>query len=838
MVFSGGLYSFLSKHSKQEKQNNMSNITDWINYELYPNLYYSIDKALPEFSFKMKGSSWVSTNNEKVTGERGEATGKVYVYSNNPGRLQDYTRGSSSIIDYYMEKKGLQFIDAVRALGNIVGLDLPQDPNYSSEEYKSYRDRATLLEDCSSYFTFCLEKSTGAKDVRDYLNTQRGYSSEVIKAMELGYIPSQEALSKHLVEKGHSPALIEGLFKTSSGRPDTRIGSTHSLAIPYRSGGIIRGFKFRAIGEDKPKYLNTPGLNKSGGLFNLSGIKGEKNLIIVEGELDALTATAQGIDNIVATTGNSINSEQIRDAIRRGAKSFTLCFDTEPGKEEATNKSLSSAISVILGEGVNRVYIVILPAINDKKTDVDSFIKERGVEALRKALKDRLPYYSYRLQTIIGKYGEIERAEGSLPGYEIDNFLEEVVETATQIKEPLHRDLYKELLLSQGAIKSLGITEDSLSITVDRIASTRDKQAQDKEVERLLSEATRLQEGGESSKALDLLESRVKQAKHIDRATEFSRILEPITEEGLIHRQRAKPSSLYSGCSYNAGTDEEEQILLPSGALSFFSAPTSHGKTTLLINSALNVIEGYPDKEFYLFSLEEDRDSILQKALNTYVNRKLSKNNRRSIKSYFSGKKEFIDSSELKYFERKKEEFFSEIVSPKRLNIIDQNYNSDDMIELIAYLHKNANPGAVFIDYIQLLNLPQNKYKTYSRQEELKGICQDLKDVAKETGLPIILGAQFNRQVTNHLKIHATQLGEAGDIERVANLILGFWNNNFKPLCSEGEQKEIEEKGIHKPNTLYVTTLKNRDGEPGLEGLLNFNGNIGKVENQHPAERF
>jgi len=75
---------------------------------------------------------------------------------------------------------------------------------------------------------------------------------------------------------------------------------------------------------------------------------------------------------------------------------------------------------------------------------------------------------------------------------------------------------------------------------------------------------------------------------------------------------------------------------------------------------------------------------------------------------------------------------------------------------------------------VQLLNLPEGKYKTYSRQEEIKEICIALKDVAVETGLPIILGAQFNREVVNQLRIHATKIGEAGDIERIANLIVGL----------------------------------------------------------------
>ena len=166
----------------------------------------------------------------------------------------------------------------------------------------------------------------------------------------------------------------------------------------------------------------------------------------------------------------------------------------------------------------------------------------------------------------------------------------------------------------------------------------------------------------------------------------------------------------------------------------------------------------------------------------------------------------------------------------RRLNIHYSSYNSDTLIEAIRYLHKHAKPGAILIDYIQLLNLPEGKYKTYSRQEEIKEICIALKDVAVETGLPIILGAQFNREVVNQLRLHPTKIGEAGDIERLANLIVGFWNNNFQQLATEGELKEI---GSITPDTLYTTILKNRGGRVGLTELLSFNGNTGKIKNSN-----
>lgn len=801
----------------------MSNITDWIKYELYPSLFEVIDTALPEHEFKRYAGSWISKTYLDGTPHQNR-TDKTVVNKRAIGYILEQGGETLSLIDYVMRRDGVEFITAVQTLADVVGLQPPTDPNFNKEDYQSYKDRATILEDCNSYFIFCLENSTGADEVKAYL-TSRGYGSEDIKAMELGYIPSQEQLYKYLTEtKKHSKTLVDEVVKLNKG-----VGTTHRLTIPYRSGETIKGFKFRTIGEHQPKYLNSTGLDRLGGFFNLSGIKGGKDIVIVEGELDSLHATAKGVENIVATGGSSIASEQIKDAIKRGAKSFTLCFDKEPNKEEETAKRITSAIEVLLGEGVNRVYIVNLPDLGGDKTDPDRLIKEKGVEAFREAITQALPYYEYKLQETLRKYGKIEEERGDtgLTPKDIDNLLDEVVETATNIPDPTDRDRYKKLFTSLEGINELGITEDSLSITVDRLTSSRDKEAQATEFKKLLSEATQLQHKGETDKALELLDSKVKEVKLQDKATEFSNLLKPTTESEIRERQASKPESLSSG--YEIGG---EPLLLPSGAITILTAPTSHGKTTFLINLALKVAQEYPAKEVYLFSYEEDGDSIVTNALNTYLDEEVSTNNRRSIKSYFTtGSTEYIKSQSIEYFKATKDKFFKELIEPKRLNIHYCNYNSDTLIDAIRYLHKNTNIGAVFIDYIQLLNLPQGKYKTYSRQEEIKEICIALKDVAVETGLPIILGAQYNRTVTNQLHLHPTRIGEAGDIERIANLIIGFWNNNHKAEGTEGELNEISKRDLNRPDTLYTEILKQRGGKVGLSELLEYNGNKGTIKN-------
>jgi len=788
-------------------------------HELYPTLFERIDIALPEHNFKYYSRGWRS--NTYLDGSPHKRKDKTVINKKAPGYILEQGGEILTIVNYVMRRDNVEFIHAVKTLAKVAGLKIPRDPNFDIEGYQMQKERAALLEDCNSYFVYCLENSSRADEVRNYL-TSRGYSEEDIKIMELGYIPSQDQLFKYLFDiKKYSKSLIYEVVKLNPS-----IGNTHILSIPYRSGGSLKGFKFRAIGDVTPKYLNSTGLKRGGGFFNLSGIKGDKDLVIVEGELDSLSASARGIENVVATGGSSISTAQIKDAIRKGAKSFTICFDYEPGKEEESAKRINSAIEIILEESVTDIYIVRLPNL-EGKTDPDKLIKENGVEAFQEAIRAALPYYEYRLKEILKRYYRIKNEKG-LEKRDIDRLLNEVLEAASQIPNPVDRDRYKKLFISLELVQNLGITEDSLSVAVDRLTSTKEKEAKEKEFKKLISKATQLQNKGEVDVALDILNRKIKEVKLKDKAKEFSRLMQPIKEAELKERQANKPESLTSGYEIDG-----IPLLLPAGAISVFTAPTSHGKTTFLINLALNLAQEYTGKETYFFSFKEDVDSILIKTLSTYLEYEISLNINRSLKSYFAtGSTEYIRRDFEAYFNARKETFFNDLIESGRLNINYSTYDAEMLVKGIRYLHEKANPGAIFIDYFQLLSLPRGKFKTYSRTEELKEICIALKNVAVETGLPVILGAQFNERVINHLHLHSSNIAEAGDIERMASLIVGFWNNNFNPIGGIEELREIEDKEINNPKTLYTKVLKNREGIAGRWDTLSFDGNRGKVSNR------
>lgn len=806
----------------------MSTLNEWINDTLYPAVFEQADTVFPEHNFQLIRGNWHSQTRlfgDPYPGRKD----KTKINKGAPHWIFEEGDRGLSLVDYVSERDNKTFIESVMALADKVGLQVPPNPNFDLEGFKAFKERSSILETLNDYFKYILLNHADGKDVKDYLNNKRGYGDDEIEAMGLGCITSTERVQAYLKKKGYSDTIIEesvlkGL-KNSEGELRASIGKTYKLTIPFRSAGYIRGFKFRAIDDAvKPKYINTTGLDKVGGFFNISPLKGDKDLVIVEGELDALYSTISGIENVVALAGHDINPEQIADAKKKGAKRVTICMDYEPGGK--TQEANLKALDKLKGDIGIKVYIAEFPGTGSTKIDPDSFIGSEGVEAFRSVIKNAQASWFYILKTILSKY-----SGKNLTYKETDDFKEEIYLAGSEISNPVDRDLFLKTFTDHVQ----NITKEAIAAVVDNLRYKRDREEQNKALKRLLSEARGLQESGNLSDAISLLERSAKSLKGKDKKGLFNDLVTPVTESGIRLRQIDKPESIFSGFRING-----EDLFIPSGALTLFAAPTSHGKTTILINTLINVAERHGDKQHYLLSFEEDGDTVLISALNTFINADLSRNNRRSIKSYYLNGGTDMYPGILEKFQTEKNRFFSEYINTGRINIKYVNYDSDSLIEAIRFLASNGNVGSIFIDYIQLLKKKGGKF--FSRQDELSAICQDLKDVSVETGLPIIFGAQFNREVVNLLKIHETKLREAADIEQAANLIVGFWNNTKKSILSDNERKEIGDKLVNGrpvdlPNSIYAIVLKQRGGVAGGEELFDFNGNTGRVAN-HSTVQF
>jgi DNA primase catalytic core len=787
----------------------MSNITDWIKYELYPTLFESIDTALPEHNFKRYSGGWRSKTYLDGSPHKDRAD-KTVVSKKAPGYILENGGEVVGLVDYVMRRDRVEFIQAVKTLADVVGLQLPKG-EFNQENYQRYKDQATLLEDCNSYFIYCLENSTGADEVRAYLSS-RGYSDEDVKAMELGYIPDQDKLFKYLLSKGYSQSLIDEVVKLNKG-----IGSTHRLTIPYRSGGSVKGFKFRTVGDATPKYLNSTGLDRLGGFFNLSGVKGDKDVVIVEGELDSLSATARGVENVVATGGSSISSDQVRDAIRRGAKSFTLCLDTEPGKEEETAKKITSAIEVILGEGVNRVYIVTLPDLGGGKTDPDSLIKERGVEAFREALSNRLTYGAYLGSRLLEEYLSKANQSGEIDYKERDLLREKVVEIRSKLSAQDRIDFNSNLV---EPLEAHGFTEALLSELEESYKTATEEAIRNKKVDELIRKVGVLPDKGEAIKELK------EGLKNIDATTGKGLLPPPISFTTLLDEIATLPPAYKTGYS-----SLDSFIGFTPGAITLIAGRPSHGKTTFMFNLLLQMSKLYKDESFYFFSYEEPVKNISVKLLNRLIDTDLSgyfrevrdlstPTNYEFIKSYIKARRTDIANIE----EGKR--LLQELINSQRIRVIDKNYSVEELSSLIAYLNKRERIGGVFIDYIQRM---KTDAKTQDMRTKIAHISDSVLQIAKESGLPIILGAQLNRatQDSKGGKPKLENLKEAGNLEEDANTVLSVYNESReKEETSEGESY----KGLRKVE-LEIKALKNREGEVNQTALLSFDRWTGVIKN-------
>ena len=308
-------------------------------------------------------------------------------------------------------------------------------------------------------------------------------------------------------------------------------------------------------------------------------------------------------------------------------------------------------------------------------------------------------------------------------------------------------------------------------------------------------------------KLTEKLSSTVKPSK-----VDSQQLLTPTTKESFIERIKSKPPALKT--SYMIDGDN---LRFQTGALSIVAAPTGHGKTTFLINLLLDAVNLNPNKRHWLFSYEEDETAILIKALNTFCNYRYTANNKRTIESGYRGDNSYFGDSFSDF--KVKEKQFWKLVDQGAINIVQADYSTEELMKAIKTV-SGDNAGFVGIDYLQML-YTDNKDRYTTRQEELKRVCLDLKDLAIDTGLAIVSAGQFNRQVTSPGAMESQRIADASDIEKASNQVIGLWNGDKKPL--------IEDKLIINDNEMYLKVLKSRDGKSDIDAKYSWDGNKGVI---------
>ncbi|MDB9413572.1 DNA primase [Microcystis aeruginosa] len=236
-----------------------------------------------------------------------------------------------------------------------------------------------------SFYQHALSQPQGEKAL-DYLKVQRQLTAETITTFQLGYSPEGwETLYRYLVEQKRYPvALVEqaGLIKARQNGSGYYDQFRDRLMIPiFDSQGRAIAFGSRSLGNEQPKYLNspdTPLFEKGKTLFALDRAKQaiihQDLAIVVEGYFDAIALHAAGITNVVACLGTALSQEQIKLLLRYSeSKQIIFNFDADQAGIKATQRAIEEINSLVYSGQVN-LKILNLP---DGK-DADEFLKSRA----------------------------------------------------------------------------------------------------------------------------------------------------------------------------------------------------------------------------------------------------------------------------------------------------------------------------------------------------------------------------------------------------------------------------------------------------------------------------
>jgi len=304
------------------------------------------------------------------------------------------------VFSFVMEMEKCQFPDAVRIVAEKCGIAIPRPKERSPEERKENQQRAALVEihrEAQAFFVKQLETTAEGKAARAYLE-DRGLDAEAIARFGIGYAPSGgDTLLRFLKQKYAEKLLVESglVSRDQNGRLFDRFRRRITFVIANESGKVV-AFGCRALGDDLPKYLNspeTPIYSKSNVLYHMDrakeAIRRQDFAVLVEGYMDAIAVARAGINNVVASCGTSLAEPQIK-LLGRFTKRVIVNYDPDAAGQAATERSIS-----LLLEQDFEVRVLALPAIGDKKADPDLFIREKGAEAYAEALKKAPPYVDY-----------------------------------------------------------------------------------------------------------------------------------------------------------------------------------------------------------------------------------------------------------------------------------------------------------------------------------------------------------------------------------------------------------------------------------------------------------
>ncbi|GAB3110115.1 DNA primase [Aestuariicella hydrocarbonica] len=310
---------------------------------------------------------------------------------------------SGTALGFVLEHDRLNFPDAVEELAKMVGLEVPREARDDSPRQQERKNLYQLLEKADQFFRQQLRHSPARQHAINYLQ-QRGLSGEIARDFGIGYAPPGwdnllKAIGltdedKHLLAEGGM--LIE---RPEDGRRYDRFRNRIMFPIRDTRGRVI-GFGGRVLGDDKPKYLNspeTPVFHKGRELYGLfearQAYRQLPRLLVVEGYMDVVALAQFGIRYGVATLGTACGEDHLALAFKY-TQEVVFCFDGDEAGRNAARRALENSLSSM--QDGRQVKFLFLP----DGEDPDTLVRQVGTDKFTAMIDLAVPLEDFLFDSV------------------------------------------------------------------------------------------------------------------------------------------------------------------------------------------------------------------------------------------------------------------------------------------------------------------------------------------------------------------------------------------------------------------------------------------------------
>jgi DNA primase len=334
---------------------------------------------------------------------------KTPSFSVNPDKQFYYCFGcgaGGNALGFLMDYENLDFPRAVESLAGSAGLEVPREQGrggtQSAEREQSNKALYTVMEQAATYYAQQLRRHSQASRAVDYLKS-RGLTGEIAKQFDLGFAPpGWHNLQEVLGETPAQQTLLKDsgmLVQNESGKVYDRFRDRVVFPIRDQRGRVV-AFGGRVLGDDKPKYLNSPEteiFHKGRELYGLYQARQANRkldrLLVVEGYMDVIALAQHGINNATATLGTATSKTHL-ERIYRLCPEVVFCFDGDEAGRKAAVRAMEAALPCM--EDGRQARFLFLP----EGEDPDTMVRGGGADHFQELVSNAMPLEEFLFESV------------------------------------------------------------------------------------------------------------------------------------------------------------------------------------------------------------------------------------------------------------------------------------------------------------------------------------------------------------------------------------------------------------------------------------------------------